>query len=64
VLPAINLDDERTIMANEVKNVSSEGHLTAEAQSAETMRSQGIPKLALRPRHLTAKRLCLALLRC
>jgi hypothetical protein len=55
VLTAVNFDDEASIVANEVENVSPKRRLTAKAQSAETVRPQSIPELALGPRHLPAK---------
>jgi hypothetical protein len=57
VLAAVNLNNQTSVMANEVKNVSSERHLSSETQTFEAMRSQCIPKLPLRTGHAPAKRL-------
>jgi hypothetical protein len=56
VLSTINLDDQRTIMRDEVEDVASKRNLAAEAESIEAVRPQRIPKLSLRARHRSPKR--------
>jgi hypothetical protein len=51
VNPAVQLDDELQMLAIEIHNEATHGHLTAEFQPVEPLPSQGFPKNLLRRGH-------------
>jgi hypothetical protein len=55
VVTTINLDYERSVVANKIKHVSSKRYLAAETEPTESVCSQRIPKLALHGGHRSPK---------
>jgi hypothetical protein len=58
MLAAINLDDEPSIVANEIDDVGTYEGLAPKACSAKAMRTQMIPKSLFCIAHCAAKAAC------